>query len=129
MVSPRLVRTSRINVPIFNNPADQALRSLVVNRHEVALRTDFYLFVHDGHIVREGQYTQSRTSMLHKNSNNFKIELLHLGLSQSEVARQLAISRQYVSDIVHGRKTPRLIIGRMVEEIGLPEYLFPKKAA
>ncbi len=73
----------------------------------------------------------SRTSMALKNSSKFKIELLKRGLSQVEVARRLEISKQYMCDIVQGRKCPKHLTSRLVEEFGLPEGLFAglRKAA
>jgi len=61
-----------------------------------------------------------------KHSTNFKIELLKRGLSQVEVASKLGISKQYLCDIVQGRRCPQPLVRRMVTEIGLPKSLFPR---
>lgn len=69
-----------------------------------------------------------RKDMALPNSTNIKIELLRLGLSQAQVAEQLRISRQYMCDIVQGRRAPQKIIARLIGEIGLPVQLFSDAA-
>lgn len=68
-----------------------------------------------------------RISML-SNSSKLKIELIHRGLTQADLARKLGISNQYMCDISKGRKRPAPIIARLVKEFKLPEALFGQRS-
>jgi transcriptional regulator with XRE-family HTH domain len=52
-----------------------------------------------------------------------KVFLLRKGLDQPTVARQLGITKQYLNDILHGKRKALHIRNRMVEELGFPPQL------
>lgn len=52
-----------------------------------------------------------------------KIWLLRSGLDQPALARHLGITKQYLNDILHGKRKALHIRRRMVEEFGCPPHL------
>lgn len=61
----------------------------------------------------------------YQNSQTIELKcwLIRHGLTQPKVARRLGITRQYLSDIIKGkRKAPR-VRRQLVEEIGIPSDL------
>ena len=67
-----------------------------------------------------------RISML-PNISKIKIQLIERDLTQTKLARDLGISKQYLCDILQGRKRPQPIINRLVDELKFPRSLFPEK--
>jgi transcriptional regulator with XRE-family HTH domain len=52
-----------------------------------------------------------------------KILLLRRGLTQPELASQLGITKQYLNDILHGKRKALHVRSRLVHEFGFPEHL------
>jgi transcriptional regulator with XRE-family HTH domain len=54
---------------------------------------------------------------------DLKCWLIRHGLSQPKVARQLGITRQYLSDIFKDKRKAPLVRRRLIREIGIPAEL------
>lgn len=55
-----------------------------------------------------------------------KVALLRAGITQSQIARQLRTSLQYVNDVLYGRRRSPRIEAAIAEAIGRPvEDVFP----
>jgi transcriptional regulator with XRE-family HTH domain len=52
-----------------------------------------------------------------------KILLLQRGITLQSVAHDLGVSRQYLYDILHGKRKALHVRSRLVHEFGFPEHL------
>jgi DNA-binding Xre family transcriptional regulator len=52
-----------------------------------------------------------------------KVFMLRNGWDQPTLARRLGITKQYLGDILHGKRKALHIRNRMIEELGFPKQL------
>jgi transcriptional regulator with XRE-family HTH domain len=58
--------------------------------------------------------------------NNIKARLAKMGVTQTQVAEELGISRSFLSRWIAGRQTSRRVYRHFVEVLGMPKSYFKK---